>query len=51
MPLPEKNKKYNFTLAASKAFFNVVHNVKVFSVDSLKRYEDALFGRFKERAG
>lgn len=48
MPQPEKNKKYNFTLAASKAFFNVVHNVKVFSIDSLKRYEDTLFGRFRE---
>lgn len=47
MPQPEKNKKYNYTLAASKAFFNVVRNVKVFSVDSLKRYEDALFGRYK----
>ena len=51
MPLPEKNKKYDFTLAGSKAFFNVVRNVKVFSVDSLKRYEDALFERFKEKLG
>ena len=48
MPQPEKNKKYDFTLAASKAFFNVVHNVKVFSVDSLKRYENSLFSHFKE---
>lgn len=47
MPLPEKNKEYNFALAASKAFFNVVHNVKVFSVDSLKKYETGLFGQFK----
>jgi hypothetical protein len=47
MPQPEKNKKYDFTLAASKAFFNVVHNVKVFSVDSLKKYEDKLFNNFK----
>lgn len=51
MPQPEKNKKYDYTLAASKAFFNVVHNVKVFSIDSLKRYEDNLFGRFKEKLG
>jgi hypothetical protein len=51
MPVPEKNKKYDFTLAASKAFFNVVRNVKVFSVDSLKRYEDALYGRFREKLG
>lgn len=47
MPQPEKNKKYDFTLAASKAFFNVVHNVKVFSVDSLRKYEESLFGRFR----
>jgi hypothetical protein len=51
MPQPDKNKKYDYTLAASKAFFNVVHNVKVFSVDSLKRYEEALFGRFKAKLG
>jgi hypothetical protein len=49
MPQPEKDKEYNFTLAASKAFFNVVRNVKVFSVDSLNRYEEALFGSFKEQ--
>jgi hypothetical protein len=48
MPQPEKNKEYNYTLAASKAFFNVVRNVKVFSVDSLKNYEKTLFGAFKE---
>jgi PAP2 superfamily len=47
MPHPDINKKYNFTLAASKAFFNVVHNVRVFSVDSLKNYEESLFNRFK----
>ena len=48
MPLPEKDKEYNFTLAASKAFFNVVRNVKVFSVDSLNRYEESLYGSFRE---
>jgi hypothetical protein len=48
MPVPEKGKAYNFTLSASKAFFTVVHNVKVFSVDSLKNYEDDLFNGFKE---
>jgi hypothetical protein len=51
MPQPEKDKKYDYTLAASKAFFNVVRNVKVFSVDSLKKYENELFGRFKEKLG
>jgi hypothetical protein len=48
MPEPEKGQEYNFTLAATKAFFNVVRNVKVFSVDSLNRYEEALYGSFKE---
>jgi len=31
MPLPEKGKNYNFSLAATKAFFKVTRNVKVFS--------------------
>jgi hypothetical protein len=49
MPQPEKDKGYNFTLAASKAFFNVVRNVKVFSVDSLNRYEESLYDSFEEQ--
>lgn len=48
MPLPEKNKKYNYTLAATKAFFTVVRNVKVFSVDSLDAYEQPLYSDFKD---
>ncbi|MBK9388668.1 MAG: vanadium-dependent haloperoxidase [Bacteroidetes bacterium] len=47
LPEPEKNIKYDFTLAASKAFFNVVRNVKVFSVDSLNRYEESLYSNFR----
>ena len=47
MPQPEKNKTYNFTLAATKAFFTVVHKV-VFSIDSLANYEDAVYANFKE---
>ncbi len=47
MPEPEKDKKYNYTLAASKAFFTVTHKV-VFSLDSLKNYETNLFDAFKE---
>jgi hypothetical protein len=46
LPEPEKNLHYDFTLAASKAFFNVVRNVKVFSVDSLNRYEETLYDNF-----
>ncbi len=48
MPQPEKDKKYNYTLAATKAFFTVVRNVKVFSVDSLKVYEESVYNQFKE---
>ena len=47
LPEPEKDKTYDFTLAASKAFFNVVRNVRVFSVDSLDKYEDPLYQSFK----
>ena len=47
MPEPEKDKKYNYTLAASKAFFTVTHKL-VFSLDSLKNYEANLFDTFKE---
>jgi hypothetical protein len=48
MPVPEAGKSYNFTLAATKAFFNVVRNVKVFSVDSLTTYEQSVYNSFKE---
>jgi hypothetical protein len=47
VPEPEVNRQYDFTLAASKAFFNVVRNVKVFSVDSLDRYEESLYESFR----
>jgi hypothetical protein len=49
MPQPEVNKEYNYILAASQAFFNVVHNVKVFSVDSLRSYEKSLFDGFRKQ--
>ena len=48
MPQPEKDKKYDFTLAATKAFFTVVRNVKVFSVDSLVNYETTVYNNFKD---
>lgn len=47
MPQPEKGKKYDYSLAATKAFFAVTHKV-VFSIDSLRQYEDNIFNRFKE---
>src|SRR5436309_1824254 len=46
MPQPDPGKKYNFILAATKAFFTVVHKV-VFSVDSLKAYEQAVYDNFE----
>ena len=46
MPVPQMGKKYDFTLAATRAFFTVVHKV-VFSVDSLTTYEDKVYARFK----
>jgi hypothetical protein len=46
MPAPDKHKKYNFTLAATKAFFTVVRKV-VFSVDSLDKYENQTYSNFK----
>ena len=46
MPQPETGKNYNYTLAATKAFFTVVHKV-VFSLDSLKSYEQNTYASFK----
>lgn len=46
-PVPEKGKSYNYTLAATKAFFTVAHKV-TFSIDTLKRYEDKVYGMFKQ---
>jgi hypothetical protein len=45
-PQPQKGKTYNYTLAATKAFFTVARKV-TFSVDSLKDYENGLYARFK----
>src|SRR5579872_7346188 len=47
MPEPEKGKTYNYTLAATKAFFTVAHKV-TFSIDTLKRYEDRVYGVYKD---
>jgi hypothetical protein len=44
MPAPEKGIQYNYILAATKAFFTVAHNVKVFAVDSLKNTKVMLYG-------
>src|ERR1700748_1303593 len=47
-PEPQKGKKYNYALAATKAFFTVAHKV-TFSVDTLKKYEDTVYARFKDQ--
>ncbi len=47
MPMPGSG-IHNYTLAACQAFFTVAHNIRVFSVDSLKAYEESLFNGFKE---
>ena len=47
MPTPDAKKKYDFTLAASAAFFKVARNVKVFSVDSLNAYEKSIYDNYK----
>jgi PAP2 superfamily protein len=46
MPAPQKGKSYNYTLAATRAFFTVAHKV-TFSTDTLKKYEDKLYAKFK----
>ncbi|NCD71285.1 vanadium-dependent haloperoxidase [Mucilaginibacter agri] len=45
-PEPQKGKAYNYTLAATTAFFTVAHKV-IFSVDSLKKYEATVYDKFK----
>ena len=47
MPGPDRNKKYNYTLAASKAFYTVAGNL-TFSKDTLAKYETATYAPFKE---
>jgi len=49
MPVPQKEKTYDFTLAATKAFFSVTRDVKVFSVDSLTSYEQSVYANFKDK--
>lgn len=46
MPQPESGKNYNFLLASSKAFFTVAEKV-TFSIDTLKKYENKLFGQYE----
>jgi hypothetical protein len=47
MPRPTPKAKYDYALAATKAFFTVCHKV-VFSIDSLKKYEENVYNEFRE---
>ncbi|HEY8782194.1 MAG TPA: vanadium-dependent haloperoxidase [Mucilaginibacter sp.] len=46
-PEPQKGKKYNYALAATKAFFTVAHKV-TFSIDTLKKYENKVYAMYKD---
>lgn len=46
MPQPLKDSSYNYLLAATKAYFTVAEKV-TFSVDTLRKYEDKVYGGFK----
>ena len=48
MPQPEAGKQYDYTLAATKAFFTSVRKM-VFSVDSLTKYENSVYNRYKQQ--
>jgi hypothetical protein len=47
-PVPEKGKSYNYTLAASAAFFTVAHQI-IFSKDTLIKYEKTLYAGFHDQ--
>jgi len=47
MPQPDQNKKYNYTLAASKAFYSVMRNL-TFSKDTIDKFEKATYAPFKD---
>lgn len=48
MPLPDKKKKYDFMLAASKAFYTVMSNI-TFSKDTIKRFEKETYRTFEDK--
>jgi len=46
LPEPEKNKSYNFLLAATKAAFTVAEKI-TFSADTLANYQNRVYDNFK----
>ena len=49
MPQPEKDKQYNYTLAATKAFCTAALNIRIFSDTTMHRYEDSVENVFKDQ--
>lgn len=49
MPKPEEGKKINYSLAGTRAFWQVALSVKIFSDTVLHRYEDSVEARFKQQ--
>ncbi len=47
MPQPDKSKKYDFTLAASKAFYKVAGQM-TFSKDTLAKFEEQTYAAYKQ---
>ncbi|WP_165958302.1 vanadium-dependent haloperoxidase [Segetibacter sp. 3557_3] len=46
MPLPDKNRKYDYLLAATKAFFTVAKQITL-AKDTITSYEGKVYGAFK----
>ncbi|MFL5742458.1 MAG: vanadium-dependent haloperoxidase [Flavisolibacter sp.] len=46
MPVPDAGKKYNYLLAATRAFFTVAEKI-TFSIDSLKKYQERVYANFE----
>jgi hypothetical protein len=46
MPRPRQGKKYQYTLAASKAYFTVAYKL-TFSIDTLKKYEQKVLAMYR----
>jgi hypothetical protein len=46
MPQPDKSKKYNYTLAASKAFYDVMRQM-TFSKDTITKFEEQTYAPYK----
>ena len=47
MPIPAKNKSYNYVLAASVAFYSIVREI-TFSLDTVKKFEEETYSPFKK---